>query len=173
MSNDSPKIEKARKMQIFRAAEAPELMEADIMGLEPYTELQSAGVKQLVDAGYLEGGETRVLINLPGFSLVKAWFKKDYPLVLHSHDSDCLYYIVAGSLRLGSETLGAGDGFFIEADVPYTYTPGPEGVEVLEFRHANHFNFVNLAKTGSFYNRAAQTIRDNLEDWRQAQPPSA
>jgi quercetin dioxygenase-like cupin family protein len=166
------KTEKKQKLQIFRAAEAPELMETGIMSLEPSTEVQSAGMAALVESGYIEGADTRVLINLPGFSLVKAWFKKGYPLALHSHDSDCLYYVVAGSLQLGRETLGPGDGFFIEANVPYTYTPGPEGVEVLEFRHATHFDFVNHAGSASFYSRAAQTIADNLDDWRRAKPPS-
>jgi hypothetical protein len=161
------------KFRIFRGADAAGLMESGIMSLEPFTALQSAGMAKLVEAGYLEGDQTRVLINLPGFSLVKAWFKKGYPLARHSHDSDCLYYIIAGSLQLGSETLGAGDGFFVGADVPYTYTPGEDGVEVLEFRHASTFNFVNLASSQSFYDRAAETISGNLEDWRGAQPPSS
>lgn len=170
MSND--KAEKKQKLRIFRASEAPELMETDIMSLQPAREIQSAGMTTLVESGYIEGADTRVLINLPGFSLVKAWFKKDYPLALHSHDSDCLYYVVAGSLLMGRETLGPGDGFFIAANVPYTYTPGPEGVEVLEFRHATHFDFVNHANSPGFYSRAAKTIADNLEDWRRAEPPS-
>lgn len=170
MSND--KAEKKQKLRIFRASEAPELMETDIMSLQPAREIQSAGMATLVESGYIEGADTRVLINLPGFSLVKAWFKKDYPLALHSHDSDCLYYVVAGSLLMGRETLGPGDGFFIAANVPYTYTPGPEGVEVLEFRHATHFDFVNHANSTGFYSRAAKTIADNLEDWRRAEPPS-
>ena len=101
------------------------------------------------------------------------WFKKNYPLALHSHDADCLYYVIAGSLQLGTETLGPGDGFFIEANVPYTYTPGPEGVEVLEFRTASHFDFVNHARNEKFYDRGAATIGENLEDWRRARPPSA
>lgn len=161
-----------KKLKIFRASDAPALMETHMMSLEPGTALQSTGMSKLVEAGYLEGAETRVLINVPGFSLVKAWFKREYPLVLHSHDSDCLYYVVAGSLKLGTETLGPGDGFFIEANVPYTYTPGPEGLEILEFRHASHFNFVNHARNENFYTRAEKTISDNLEGWRNAQPPS-
>jgi quercetin dioxygenase-like cupin family protein len=159
--------------RIFRAAEAPGLMESGIMDIVPFTGEQSAGMGKLVEAGYLEGDETRVLINVPGFSLVKAWFKKGYPLARHSHDSDCLYYIVAGSLQLGTETLGPGDGFFVGADVPYTYTPGEAGVEVLEFRHASKFNFVNHARNASFYVRGAATISKNLDTWRQAKPPSA
>jgi hypothetical protein len=158
--------------RIFRAAEAPALMESGIMELAPFTAAQSAGMAQLVEAGYLEGDDTRVLINIPGFSLVKAWFKKGYPLARHSHDADCLYYVIAGSLQLGTETLEPGDGFFVGANVPYTYTPGEDGVEVLEFRHASKFDFVNHSGNPGFYDRGAATISANLEDWRRAKPPS-
>jgi hypothetical protein len=36
--------------------------------------------------------------------------------------------------------LAAGEGFFVPAGHPYTYEAGPDGVEVLEFRHATTFN---------------------------------
>lgn len=169
---DKDNSEANQKFQIFRAADAPGLMEAGIMSLGPSSEIQQAGVKKLIEAGYLEGEEIKVLINVPGFSLVQAWFKKDYPLPLHSHDADCLYYIVAGSIALGTDTLGPGDGFFIKANVPYTYRSGPEGAEVLEFRSANHFDFVNLARNASFYDKGAETIAENLEEWRRVKRPS-
>jgi hypothetical protein len=101
-----------QQMQLFRGAKARSLMEAGVMHVHPFTSSQRAGMDKLIEAGYLEGDETKVLISIPGFSLVHAWFKKDYPLLRHSHDADCLYYVVAGSLRLGTETLGVGDGFF-------------------------------------------------------------
>jgi mannose-6-phosphate isomerase-like protein (cupin superfamily) len=157
---------------IYRAADAPGLMEAKIMEMAPMTDVQRAGLTKTVQSGYLQGDEVKVLVDLPGFSLTHAWLKKNYPLALHSHDSDCLYYIVAGSLRLGTEDLGPRDSFFVPADVPYTYKPGPDGVEVLEFRHATHFNFVNLSKTAAFWDKASQTVADNLEDWKVARPPS-
>ena len=46
-----------------------------------------------------------------------------FPCPATVHNADCLYFIVAGSLRLGSEELGPGDGFFLGVDVPYTYVP--------------------------------------------------
>jgi hypothetical protein len=64
------------------------------------------------------------------------------------------------------------DTFFVPADVPYSYRPGPEGVEVLEFRQSNSFNFVNLAKGEAFWTKAAETVAANLDDWRAAVPPS-
>jgi mannose-6-phosphate isomerase-like protein (cupin superfamily) len=161
-----------RGFTIFRAKDAPGLMEAGCMTLAPMSDAQRDGLKKAVGAGYLEGDDVKILVNLPRFSVAHAWLKKDYPLALHSHDSDCLYHIVAGSLRLGTEDLGARDSFFVPAGTPYTYRPGPDGVEVLEFRHQGAFNFVNLSKSATFWDKAAQTIATNVGDWREAVPPS-
>lgn len=158
--------------QIFRAAEAPGLVEAACMEMAPMTDEQRQGMRSLVEAGYLHGDEVKILVDLPGFSLAHAWLKKDYPLTLHSHDSDCLYYVVAGTLRMGAEELGPMDSFFVPKDVPYTYRPGPEGVEVLEFRHTGQFNFVNLSKNAAFYAKAAETIAANVEGWKVAKRPA-
>ena len=47
-----------------------------------------------------------------GMSLVHVWFGANMPLFRHSHPrfGDCLYYIITGEVRLGSQVLGAGDG---------------------------------------------------------------
>jgi hypothetical protein len=157
---------------IFRAEEAPDLMAAGCMSIEPFTPAQSEAMGKLVAEGYSDGDEIKVLCNIPGFSLTHVWFKKDFPLPLHSHDADCLYYIIAGSLRLGNDTLGPRDSFFVPSNVPYTYKPGPDGVEVLEIRHANHFNFVNLAKSEAFWNKAVATVAANRAEWQVAKRPS-
>jgi quercetin dioxygenase-like cupin family protein len=162
----------ASKFQIFRAADAKGLMEVGCMTVEPFTPVQRAGMDKVVAAGMLEGDEVKVLCNLPGFSLTHVWFKKDYPLPLHSHDVDCLYYIIAGSVRMGSEMLGPQDTFFIPANVPYAYKPGPDGAELLEFRHATSFNFVNHAKGAAFWDKAAATVAGNREDWKHAARPT-
>jgi len=159
------------RFRIFRASEAPSLMETGCMTIEPFTPVQREGMDKLRAAGFLEGDEVRVLVDLPGFSLTHAWFKASYPLPLHSHDADCLYYIVAGTLRLGTEELGPRDSFFIPADVPYAYRPGPDGVEVLEFRHQGQFNFVNLAKGAAFWEKSAEQIAGHREAWKSAKPP--
>ena len=163
---------KKQGFTIYRAKDAPGLVESKVMAMAPMTDVQRAGLTKAVQAGYTQGDEVKVLVDLPGFSLTHAWLKKNYPLALHSHDSDCLYYIVACSLKLGTEELGPRDSFFVPANVPYTYKPGPEGVEVLEFRHATQFNFVNLSKTAAYWDKAAQTVTDNLDDWKVARPPS-
>ena len=43
--------------------------------------------------------------TVPGFGLTHVWFKEGYALPLHSHDCDCLYYVIAGSLKMGTEEL--------------------------------------------------------------------
>lgn len=158
--------------RIMRAADAPGLVAAACMKIEPYSDVQRAGVTALLAVGYGEGDEVKVLCDIPGFSLTQAWLKRDYPLPLHSHDSDCLYYIVAGTLTIGTEALGPRDSFFVPAGVPYSYRPGPDGVEVLEFRQATQFNFLNLAKGEAWWAKAAATVAANAAHWKTARRPS-
>lgn len=160
------------RFQIFRAKDAPGLMEAKCMTVEPFTPVQRAGMDRALAAGYLEGDEIKVLVQIPGFSLTHVWFKEGYALPLHSHDADCLYYIIAGSLRIGTEDLGPRDSFFIPSGVPYTYRPGRDGVELLEIRHASTFNFVNLAKGEGFWDKAVEMTAAHREAWKAAKRPS-
>ena len=155
----------------FRGSDAPTLVEAGCEITVPFTDVQQAGIEQMVEAGYGDGYDVHVLVNIPGFSLVSLWFKQHFPLPLHSHDVDCLYYIVAGSLRMGTEDLGPRDCFYIPANVPYSYRAGPDGVEVLEIRTANQFEFRNLAKSMAFYEKAVQTIAANRPAWQRAARP--
>jgi hypothetical protein len=170
--NDSPSsAQKNAKFQIFRAKDAKSLEETGCMSLPEFSPVQIEGMVNMHGPGMVRGDEVKILFNVPGFSLAHVWFKKDYPLPRHSHDCDCLYYIIAGSLKMGTEELGPRDGFFIGADVPYTYTPGPEGVELLEFRHATQFDFKLLADSAVFWQRAANTAQERSEEWRTAKMP--
>lgn len=105
-------------------------------------------------------------------SLCSVWFRSFYPVVLHSHDADCLYYIVAGSIRLGSETLAAGDGFFVPADVPYTYTAGPEGVELLEFRTAEEFDIRFTSRNPAYWENTFAALAARRDAWPGEQRPA-
>ncbi len=161
----SPQNAPAGKFAIYRAADAPSFSEIDVMDYAGMTPGLEETFARLADAG-VEGGQTvKLLFSAPGFSLTYAWFKSAFPLPRHSHDADCLYYIVAGSLTLGSQTLGAGDGFFVPMDAAYSYVPGPEGVEVLEFRHAQHFNIKFLAGNPAFWDKALETVRAERAGW--------
>jgi mannose-6-phosphate isomerase-like protein (cupin superfamily) len=159
------------KFQIFRAADAPGLMEAGCMDVKPFTPVQRAGMDKAIAAGYLRGDQVTVLTQLPGFGITHVWFKEGYALPLHSHDADCMYYIISGSLRLGTEELGPRDSFFVPCDVPYTYKVGKGGVELLEIRHKTRFNFVNHANGEAWWNRAAEQAAQHSEAWKTATPP--
>jgi mannose-6-phosphate isomerase-like protein (cupin superfamily)/ketosteroid isomerase-like protein len=158
------------KLQIFHAKDARLMLEMGIMSVAFPPEVRPL-VNQAASDGLLYGDETKVLFNRPGFSLLHAWLKKDYPLSTHTHDVDCLYWIVSGALKLGSRILRKGDGFFVPANVPYTYVPvGDNGVEVLEFRHAVSFDFRSRSKE-AFWIEAAATSRMNRELWKNARSP--
>lgn len=160
------------KFQIYRYADAPTLAESACMTFAPFADNIATLSQNAVEAGMDQGEHLRVLISIPGFSLTHVWFKKHYPLPLHSHDADCLYYIIAGSLRIGTETLGPRDGFFIPKDMPYAYVPGKDGVELLEFRHSTNFSFVNHANGKTFWDKAKITAANNAEEWKNAKRPA-
>lgn len=158
------------KFSIFRADGCGDL--TDDMIRDGVTPAIADGLAQLRDAGSADGVTVKVLYSAPGFHLSQAWFRSGYPLPRHSHNVDCLYYIISGSLSIGRETLRAGDGFFVPSEAAYTYVPGPEGVEVLEFRHAQHFNIKFLVGNPSFWQKAAATIGAERETWSAEPRPS-
>ena len=127
--------ERRQGISIFRATEATDLMATDFMSAPEMSQAAREGLSGAVAAGAATGAEVKVLArDAGGFSLVHVWFKPNYPLPRHSHDADCMYYVISGAAIMGRQTLRAGDAFFVPADAPYQYTAGPEGVEVLEVR---------------------------------------
>jgi mannose-6-phosphate isomerase-like protein (cupin superfamily) len=163
---------KARQgFTIFREAEMPRITAEQTMSAVVAAPEQRAAMERMYEAGWARGEETRFLFHAPGFSLLHAWFKQDYPLPLHSHDTDCLYYVVAGSLTLGTEELGPGDGFFVPANARYTYRPGPDGVEVLEFRQTGASEFRIFSKGEAFWAKSLERVLANLPAWEAAKRP--
>lgn len=162
------------RFRIFRAAEAVDLDQAHMptVNISPADE---AGMQEAFAIGAGEGAMARMLFADPasGMSLGYVWFKPGFVLPRHSHDADCAYYIVSGELRLGTETLRAGDGFFVPSGSDYQYTAGPEGVEVVEFRNATAFH-LRLAGNGeAAWKRMNAAAAQNLEAWRALTPPPA
>jgi hypothetical protein len=172
VASDEPVPDQPIAFRINRWADASPEDGIGIMRTLPMTTEMVTGGAAMMAAGVAEGSENRLLFAGAGMSLSYVWFKSGYPLPRHSHDGDCLYHILAGSLRLGSEELGPGDGFFLGGGTPYTYTPGPEGVEVLEFRAAAAFDIRVLAGNAAFWSRATRTVEDHVEAWREEPRPS-
>jgi quercetin dioxygenase-like cupin family protein len=103
-----------------------------------------------------------------GFSLVHAKFKAGYRLPRHTHSADCLYYVLAGELKMGTRVLKAGEGFFIKADAPYAYTAGPDGVEILEFRAATFFDIQIKDQTVERWKPILAAALANRDAWAAA-----
>ncbi|MBU6268828.1 MAG: cupin domain-containing protein [Sphingomonadales bacterium] len=159
---------------LFRAIDALDYANAGVMTNDAAPDATTlAGMAALMDAGMLDGARVSLLFSRPGLSLTYVWFKSGYALPRHSHSADCAYFIIAGSLRMGEEELGPGDGFFIGTDVPYAYTPGANGVEVLEIRTSNQFDFKALVGNATWYDNAAERTRAAHDRWQvETAPPS-
>jgi quercetin dioxygenase-like cupin family protein len=162
----------SERFAVFRAADAIDFDASGAMSPpEPGTfDLQA--VSALLDAGIGAGAEHELVFSGGGMSLARVWFKSGYPLPRHSHDCACLYYILAGGLILGTERLGPGDGFFVDAGVPYAYTAGETGVELLEFRSETRFGIQLLGMTLGWAQKAAARVRSRSPAWADEQRPS-
>src|SRR3974377_2313112 len=85
------------RFAIFRAKDARSDTEISLMKYEEVTSVLPDGAQRAAEVGVNEGQELRTLFAVPGFSLTYVWFKSGFPLPRHSHNVDCLYYIVGGS----------------------------------------------------------------------------
>jgi quercetin dioxygenase-like cupin family protein len=162
-----------RGVKIFRAADAVDLQQTDFMAPPTMSDDTRASLMEVVTAGSLDGGDVRVLnrstAESGGFSLVHVWFKADYPLPRHSHDSDCMYYVISGEVHMGNQVLRAGDSFFVPADAPYTYTPGPDGVEILEIRKdCDRFDMKIPDAPDARWGAMVEASETNREQWAAA-----
>jgi mannose-6-phosphate isomerase-like protein (cupin superfamily) len=170
--NEETDGKRSSRFTIYRGADAKNYAEHNVMPLAGLTATMAEGLKAYQAGGGGEGQVVKLLYGAPGFSLTHVWFKSAYPLPVHSHNCDCLYYIISGSVQIGRETLSAGDGFFIGADVAYTYVPGPQGVEVLEFRNTDTFNISFKSDSKETWEKAAATLTAQRAAWSQEPPPS-
>ena len=161
-----------KPFEVFRAADARDYGEHDVMKIVMDSPAIVEGLTAFANEGGGDGQKVSMVYSRPGFSLTHVWFKSGYPLPLHAHAADCLYYIVAGSVRMGSEELGPGDGFFVGKDVPYTYETGPEGAEVLEFRNTDTFDIRFMAKGKAAWDKTVARLKARREDWQGEVKPS-
>ncbi len=157
-------------LRIYRAADAPDLTQTDFGAKSDFgehTELQEVArtLAQAADTA------SRLLVRQTpeegGFSLVYLFFKPNFPLFRHKHEADCMYVVLSGSAVMGNQTLRAGDCFFVPAQAPYSYTAGPEGVEVLEIRHnVDSFTVIFTSNPESRLEEAKEAVRANAEAWK-------
>jgi quercetin dioxygenase-like cupin family protein len=144
-STEGAAIPGRRGIVLYRGEGAPGLFESGTMSVPAFDPEDQKSLAALGprSTNIVLGGHDAVLFrgqDADGYSLVKAWFAPHYVLPRHSHDADCLYYILEGSVVMGAQILSAGDGFFVPAGAPYAYEAGSDGVTVLEFRTRTSFD---------------------------------
>ncbi len=171
VSDDAEHVDRRRRgISLFRASEAPGLFESGTM--TPPT-LDADDQRELAKDGprpkhAADGNHDAVLFRgdgPDGFSLVRAWFGPHFVLPRHTHDGDCLYYVLEGSLTMGSRVLAAGDGFFVPSDSPYAYEAGADGVVVLEFRTRTAFGMNILGGQVERWRRMAAVAEEHGDEW--------
>ncbi len=165
-----------QRIALFRAGDATALdhetmpfvgVDADVMA--GFARM-AAGCPDPADASH-----TTILFQSggdPGVSLCHAWFKSGFISPRHSHDADCIYYILAGEARFGSARLGKGDGIFIPASQGYVLEVGEEGCELLEFRNAAQFNIHFKGNDPAHWDKIAQSYAAHTSNWESEIPPS-
>ena len=156
---------KQRALRVFRRSDGVDLADTTLMS-QPVMD-PPPGREVLKAVGTAQGYINKVLFGDPdsgGMSLIRLWYAPDYALPRHSHDVDCLYYVISGEARLGNHVVPAGDGFFVPANAPYAYSAGPDGVEVLEFRAESSFA-IHVTESLGRWEQIAELARTHREEW--------
>jgi mannose-6-phosphate isomerase-like protein (cupin superfamily) len=160
-----------RGIQIYRAADAPELHDSGAARSEFGTNTELREVATTLASA--DCSASRLLVHQTreegGLSIVYLFFKPNFPLFRHKHDVDSMYVVISGSVVgfMGEETLRPGDCFVVPAGTPYYYNAGPEGVEVLEmFRDADTVTVIYTDNPEGRLEEAQQALRINADTWK-------
>lgn len=150
---------------IFRASDAPLLDDTNMMS--PPEFVDELGPEALASGSFREKSTAAQRVTVPfcqqgegAMSLLVGDFAPGFTVWRHSHSLDCLYFVLSGEANLGSQKLGAGDGFFVPANHPYSYTAGAEGVRVLEIRNGTRFDMQVLESDMKRYVEKAEALLD-------------
>lgn len=159
------------KITFFSATDEPPVTVEEFVPDFIIPSSSQEGLDSLFEAGFAEGSVNRILFNGPGFSLYYIWVKSENTLPVHTHNADCLYYVISGEAIMGNRTLKAGDGFLVPANTYYSYTAGPEGVEVLEIRQVNQTDIRFRDSKPEYWAKLAENVASRREIWKTEKPP--
>ena len=167
---EQPDRRRQRGISLFRASDAPGLFESGTMSpprldADDQRELAKDGPRPSTPLTALTTPYCSVATAATGSASSTAWFGPHFVLPRHTHDGDCLYYVLEGSLTMGSRVLAAGDGFFVPSDSPYAYEAGADGVVVLEFRTRTSFGMDILGGQVERWRRMATVAEEHGEAW--------
>lgn len=160
-----------KRMAIFRGADAPALHIEEYLGVDATVMERMAFQSTAMQQGVVPE-VTNVVFRGGGVSLTHAWFKSDYTVPRHSHDADCLYYVLSGEILFGTQVLKAGDGMFVPAGDGYTLQAGKKGAVFLEFRTAETFNMEFKNNDDAHYRKMEEVFRNNAERWATEEQPA-
>lgn len=167
----SPAEPRKRTLEYYWAKDALENSVSGFSGVGTASEETRQKLGVVSEAGRDEGIVVHLLYRQPaGFSVLFVWAKPNYPLIRHSHDSDCMYYMVSGAVTAGDKTLRAGDGFFAPKDCLYMYTAGPEGAEMIEVRYGvDAVNTLVPPMPDKRVQADLELVRANVDRWKEMQ----
>jgi hypothetical protein len=161
------------RMQLFHADGAP--LDSEMMYPEGLEGSVLAGFARAEEAGMHDGHRLRCLYRSPlpdGPSLCHMWLKSGFITPRHKHDTNCIYYVLAGELKLGNASAGPGEGVFVPEGTVYSIEAGPQGLEVLEFRTDTKFNVFYTGNDEANWDRIVGAVAGNVADWASQPPPS-
>lgn len=169
MNEDRSAVAKAAgSLRIFRRESAEDF---DSSGMMVPTSSLDAVLEQFDLSPFEVGSKGTILFRGADFSLVHLWLGANFPLPRHSHDVDCLYYVLSGEAVLSkSNSVLAGGGFFVPAGRQYSYQAGPEGAEVLEMRHATDFDVHVFDQNPDRWKAMLAIAGANLDTWKATRP---
>jgi quercetin dioxygenase-like cupin family protein len=156
---------------ISRRQTAPRLVETDMNTETTGSAASLARFEAIVDAGYADGIDARLLYRQRGEHAMSAVYihaKPGRPFVRHSHDTNCIYVVMSGEVIMGSQVLRTGDLVYVPANHPYSYRAGEQGVEVLEFRTERQYatNIADNSETN--WQRMVDECRARRPAWLDA-----
>jgi mannose-6-phosphate isomerase-like protein (cupin superfamily) len=165
-----------KRMTVFRAGEGVAL-DHETMPFEGVDPATLAGLGRIMASGprAADASHTTILFQSggeEGVSLSHAWFKTGFISPRHSHNADCIYYILAGEARFGAARLGPGDGMYVPAEQAYVLEVGDEGCELLEFRNAAQFNIHFKDNDEAQWAKVSQSYARHMPQWENELPPS-
>lgn len=113
---------------------------------EPFAPLDPDPTGQSRPAGlaeYFAGRSQRMAMvtnpDTDGMSLTIFRFAPGTVLPRHRHDVDYIEFILEGEVHHGNRVLRAGEGVYRAAGTPYTFTIGPEGAVIADFRAHTYY----------------------------------
>jgi len=166
------KIDGNKPCEIFRKTDYRDNGEHGIIEARETSSGMSEALAEFHKHGFEAGQQVSMAYSRRGVSLTHVWFKSGHPLPLHAHSENCLYFLLAGSIRTGSEELGLGDGFFAGGQNQHTYEMGPLRAEVLKFRARDNIDIRFMVRKKSVWDKTIAKLKERRTDWIAEAPPN-